>query len=60
MGEAFNLSYDRFIRTTDEDHTRSCQALWQRMEEKGDIYLAKYAGWYSVRPRKPAPSTAIR
>ena len=49
MGEAFNLSYDRFIRTTDEDHTRSCQALWQRMEEKGDIYLAKYAGWYSVR-----------
>lgn len=49
MGEAFNLSYDRFIRTTDEDHTRSCQALWKRMEEKGDIYLSKYAGWYSVR-----------
>jgi len=49
MGEAFDLSYDRFIRTTDEDHTHACQALWKRMEEKGDIYLSKYAGWYSVR-----------
>lgn len=49
MGEAFNLSYDRFIRTTDADHIRASQALWKRMEEKGDIYLAKYANWYSVR-----------
>ncbi len=49
MGEALNLSWDRFIRTTDDDHTASTQELWRRMEARGDIYLAKYSGWYSVR-----------
>ncbi|WP_291793246.1 methionine--tRNA ligase [Brevibacterium sp.] len=42
-------SYDRFIRTTDEDHYATCQAIWRRMEEAGDIYLDSYSGWYSVR-----------
>ncbi len=49
MGPALNLSYDRFIRTTDADHVPSTQELWRRMEANGDIYLSKYAGWYSVR-----------
>jgi methionyl-tRNA synthetase len=49
MGEALNCSFDRFIRTTDPDHLASTQELWRRMEANGDIYLAKYAGWYSVR-----------
>lgn len=49
MGPALNLSFDRFIRTTDPDHLPSTQELWRRMEANGDIYLAKYAGWYSVR-----------
>jgi methionyl-tRNA synthetase len=49
MGPALNLSFDRFIRTTDADHLTSTQELWRRMEANGDIYLAKYAGWYSVR-----------
>ncbi|MCW1249363.1 methionine--tRNA ligase [Acaricomes phytoseiuli] len=42
-------SYDRFIRTTDEDHRVAAQELWRRMEARGDIYLDKYSGWYSVR-----------
>src|SRR5699024_9127600 len=42
-------SYDRFIRTTDDDHRVSSQAIWTRMQEAGDIYLDAYAGWYSVR-----------
>lgn len=42
-------SYDRFIRTTDADHYETCQALWKRMEDAGDIYLDSYSGWYSVR-----------
>ncbi|PZU85126.1 MAG: methionine--tRNA ligase [Chelatococcus sp.] len=42
-------SFDRFIRTTDADHLPSTQELWRRMEANGDIYLSKYAGWYSVR-----------
>jgi methionyl-tRNA synthetase len=49
MAERLNCSFDRFIRTTDPDHLASTQALWRRMEERGDIYLSKYAGWYSVR-----------
>ena len=38
-----------FIRTTEPRHHRSSEAIWQRMAENGDIYLDKYAGWYSVR-----------
>jgi methionyl-tRNA synthetase len=49
MGERLNCSFDRFIRTTDPDHLPSTHELWRRMEANGDIYLDKYAGWYSVR-----------
>ena len=49
MAIALNASNDDFIRTTEERHRLSCQAIWNRMEEAGDIYLATYAGWYSVR-----------
>jgi methionyl-tRNA synthetase len=44
-----NCSNDDFIRTTEERHYRSSEAIWQRMEANGDIYLDKYSGWYSVR-----------
>jgi methionyl-tRNA synthetase len=46
---ALDVSQDVFIRTTEPRHHRSSQAIWQRMEEAGDIFLGKYAGWYSVR-----------
>ncbi len=49
MADRLDCSYDRFIRTTDADHLASTQELWRRMQEKGDIYLSKYSGWYSVR-----------
>src|SRR4051794_25922650 len=49
MVERLNCSNDDFIRTTEERHHRSSQAIWERMEKAGDIYLAKYSGWYSVR-----------
>lgn len=44
-----NISNDDFIRTTEERHYKASQALWKKLEEKGDIYLGKYEGWYSVR-----------
>ncbi len=44
-----NYSPDNFIRTTEKRHYVSCQALWQKLVAAGDIYLGKYAGWYSVR-----------
>src|SRR5215831_6026239 len=49
MVERMNCSNDAFIRTTEERHYRSSEAIWQRMEANGDIYLDKYSGWYSVR-----------
>src|ERR1700724_129138 len=47
--ERLNCSNDDFIRTTEERHHRASQAIWERMKTAGDIYLSKYAGWYSVR-----------
>ena len=49
MVQALGLSHDRFIRTTEEQHYRSSEELWRRIEKSGDIYLGGYAGWYSVR-----------
>ncbi|SFI08478.1 methionyl-tRNA synthetase [Bosea sp. OK403] len=49
MEQRLGCSFDRFIRTTDADHLPSTHELWRRLEANGDIYLAKYAGWYSVR-----------
>jgi methionyl-tRNA synthetase len=49
MCDTLNISYDRFIRTTDADHHRASQAIWQAMADRGDLYLGRYEGWYSVR-----------
>jgi methionyl-tRNA synthetase len=49
MDERLNVSFDRFIRTTEEQHHRSSQEIWRRMEANGDIYSDTYSGWYSVR-----------
>jgi len=49
MAERFNLSNDRYIRTTEEAHHAASKAIWQKMLDAGDIYLGSYAGWYSVR-----------
>src|SRR5688572_5467248 len=49
MVKALDISNDDFIRTTEERHYRASEEIWRRMEKAGDIYLAKYAGWYSVR-----------
>jgi methionyl-tRNA synthetase len=49
MDRVLDISFDRFIRTSEQEHHRSSQAIWQRMADNGDIYLDSYAGWYSVR-----------
>ncbi len=43
-----NFSNDDFIRTTEARHVKSVQALWTRLAERGEIYLANYGGWYAV------------
>ena len=49
LSDAFKLTNDDFIRTTEARHVRSCQALWRRLVEADQIYLGSYAGWYAVR-----------
>jgi methionyl-tRNA synthetase len=49
LAAAMNYSNDDFIRTTEDRHKASCQAIWKAIEANGHIYLDKYAGWYSVR-----------
>ena len=62
LQETLDISYDRFIRTSDADHYEASKAIWKRMDEAGDIYLDKYKGWYSVRDEptspRPRPSSA--
>ncbi|MBO0866248.1 MAG: methionine--tRNA ligase, partial [Mycobacterium sp.] len=52
LQERLNISFDRFIRTTDADHYEASKAIWRRMAAAGDIYLDAYAGWYSVRDER--------
>lgn len=46
--EKFELTHDRFIRTTDADHKETVLEMIRRMKESGDIYLDTYEGWYSA------------
>ncbi|TKT73277.1 methionine--tRNA ligase [Afipia massiliensis] len=49
MDQRLNVSYDRFIRTSESVHHQATQEIWKRMTTNDDIYLDSYAGWYSVR-----------
>ncbi len=49
MNARYNISFDRFIRTTEAEHYKAAQAIWEKMKERGDIYPSSYSGWYSVR-----------
>ncbi len=49
MVRRLNCSNDDFIGTREPRHHKAVTHLWRQMAAKGDIYLGKYAGWYSVR-----------
>ena len=49
MCDKLNISYDRFIRTTEPAHHEASVAIWEAMKANGDLYLDRYEGWYSVR-----------
>ncbi len=46
LWKLMNISYDRFIRTTDDYHVESIQKIFKKMYENGDIYKGKYVGKY--------------
>lgn len=49
MCDGLDISYDAFVRTSEDRHHAASIALWKAMEANGDLYLDRYEGWYSVR-----------
>jgi len=47
--DRLDISYDRFFRTSEDEHHVASQALWRAMDANGDLYLSRYEGWYSIR-----------
>lgn len=47
--DCMHFSNNDFIRTTEKRHFESCQKIWNKLVENGNIYLGKYSGWYAVR-----------
>jgi len=48
LWDDFDISYDKFIRTTDEDHKKGVQKAFSTMHENGDIYKDTYSGHYCI------------
>ena len=48
LWKLLDISHDKFIRTTDPDHKKVVQDIFERLLEQGDIYLGEYEGWYSI------------
>ncbi|MBR1677670.1 MAG: methionine--tRNA ligase [Clostridia bacterium] len=46
LWDGMNVSYDKFIRTTDKDHEKTVAAIFRKFYEQGDIYKSSYEGWY--------------
>ena len=46
LWKSLDISYDRFIRTTDEDHVEGVKRIFKALYDKGDIYKSEYEGWY--------------
>jgi methionyl-tRNA synthetase len=46
--KGIEISYDRFVRTSEPGHRRAVEEMFRRINDSGDIYKSKYAGWYCV------------
>jgi len=46
LWEIMDISYDKFIRTTDDYHVKAVQDIFQKLYDQGDIYKSVYEGWY--------------
>lgn len=46
LWKTLNISYDKFIRTTDDYHVKTVQKIFKQLYDQGDIYKSTYEGWY--------------
>jgi len=47
--DRLGISYSRFVRTTDADHMKVVQEMFQKLYDQGDIYKGSYEGWYCIK-----------
>ncbi len=59
LWDFLNISYDDFIRTTEPRHQKVAAAIFQRLYDKGDIYLGTYEGWYCTSCETYYPETEL-
>ncbi|SHO80368.1 Methionyl-tRNA synthetase [hydrothermal vent metagenome] len=59
LWDEFDISYDKFIRTTDNDHKRGVQKAFSKMSKNGDIYKDKYKGHYCISCETFFPKTQL-
>lgn len=59
LAQAANISYDRFIRTTDQDHRHAVEHFWNELNHRGYIYESNHQGWYSVSDETFYPESQV-
>lgn len=59
LADEAQISYDRFIRTTDSDHIEASRYLWTILEQNKYIYKGQHSGWYSMSDETFYPETQI-
>lgn len=59
LAQKVNIKYDRFIRTTDDDHIKTVNKFWNLMDSKGLIYKGEHSGWYSINDETFYPESQI-
>ena len=60
LWSAMDIDYSKFIRTTDGYHERAVAEIFERLVEKGDIYLGEYKGWYSISDEEYFTETQLQ
>lgn len=60
MNQALSITNTDFIRTTEERHKKTVQAVWRKLKEKGYVYKGSYDGWYCVPEETFFTETQVR
>ncbi|KAF2877831.1 methionyl-tRNA synthetase-like protein [Massariosphaeria phaeospora] len=60
LAQKADISYDHFVRTTDQEHKDAVEYAWFLLKEKGYVYPEKHEGWYSVADEAFYPKSAVK
>ncbi len=60
LWEKLDISYSKFIRTTDPEHQEAVKVFWTKMVSSGTVYKGKYVGWYCIHCESFFPSSQVK